>query len=95
VPPQTTYAQAACAGWEIGVCATNQNLPSDANIDKLVDTTYFYIRQELLPLLQLVWNHLSFQTGKAQGKSLMEWAGFENVPDLSTLFDILTMPYFG
>jgi hypothetical protein len=44
----------------------------------------------LLPLLQLVWNHHAFQRGKRQGKSPMAWAGFENVPDLSTLFDYLT-----
>jgi len=44
----------------------------------------------LLPLLQLVWNHHVFQRGKRQGKSPMEWAGFENVPALSTLFDYLT-----
>jgi hypothetical protein len=44
----------------------------------------------LLPLLQLVWNHHIFQRGKRQGKSPMEWAGFENAPPLSTLFDYLT-----
>jgi hypothetical protein len=44
----------------------------------------------LLPLLQLVWNHHVFQRGKREGKSPMEWAGFENVPDLSSLFDSLT-----
>jgi hypothetical protein len=44
----------------------------------------------LLPLLQLVWNHHVFQRGKRQGKSPMEWAGLENVPALSTLFDELT-----
>ena len=44
----------------------------------------------LLPLLQLVWNHHVFQRGKRQGKSPMEWAGFDNVPALSALFDHLT-----
>lgn len=44
----------------------------------------------LLPLLQLVWNHHVFQRGKRQGKSPMEWAGFDNVPALSTLLDYLT-----
>jgi hypothetical protein len=44
----------------------------------------------LLPLLQLVWNHHVFQRGKRQGKSPMECAGFDNIPDLSTLFDYLT-----
>jgi hypothetical protein len=43
----------------------------------------------LLPLLQLVWNHHVFQRGKRQGKSPMAWAGLENVPALSTLFDYL------
>jgi hypothetical protein len=43
----------------------------------------------LLPLLQLVWNHHVFQRGKRQGKSPMQWAGLENVPSLSSLFDRL------
>ena len=43
----------------------------------------------LLPLLQLVWNHHVFQRGKREGKSPMQWAGFENVPALSRLFDNL------
>jgi hypothetical protein len=43
----------------------------------------------LLPLLQLVWNHHIFQRGKREGKSPLEWAGFENVPTLSCLFEQL------
>jgi len=43
----------------------------------------------LLPLLQLVWNHHAFQRGKRRGKSPMEWAGLEQVPTLSILFDRL------
>lgn len=43
----------------------------------------------LLPLLQLVWNHHPFQRGKRQGKSPMAWAGLQNVPTLSQLFDQL------
>lgn len=43
----------------------------------------------LLPLLQLVWNHHVFQRGKRQDKSPMQWAGLENVPSLSSLFDWL------
>ena len=44
----------------------------------------------LLPLLQLVWNQHVFQRGKRQGKSPLEWAGFENLPTLSSLFDELS-----
>ena len=43
----------------------------------------------LLPLLQLLWNHHPFQRGKRQGKSPMAWAGFEDAPSLSRLFDRL------
>jgi hypothetical protein len=43
----------------------------------------------LLPLLQLFWNHHPFQRGKRQGKSPMAWAGFEDAPSLSQLFDRL------
>lgn len=43
----------------------------------------------LLPLLQLVWNHHPFQRGKRRGKSPMAWAGMQNVPTLSQLFDQL------
>jgi hypothetical protein len=46
----------------------------------------------LLPLLQLVWNHHVFQRGKRQSKSPMQWAGLENVPSLSSLFDWLANP---
>jgi hypothetical protein len=42
----------------------------------------------LLPLLQLVWNHHSFQ----RGKSPMAWDGLEDVPSLSELFDRLIRP---
>jgi hypothetical protein len=45
----------------------------------------------LLPLLQLVWNH-NVLRGKRDGKSSMMWAGFEQVPTLSSLFDYLVNP---
>jgi hypothetical protein len=41
----------------------------------------------LLPLLQIVWNHHTFQRGKRQGKSPMDLAGLDNVLSLSELFD--------
>jgi hypothetical protein len=43
----------------------------------------------LFPFLQLVWNHHVFNRGKRKGQSPMAWAGIENVPSLSSLFDWL------
>jgi hypothetical protein len=37
VPPPTTYAQAACEGWEIGVCQLPQKLPSDQKVESIVN----------------------------------------------------------
>lgn len=46
----------------------------------------------LLPLLQLFWNHHTFQRGKRQGKSPMQLAGLENALSLSELFDRVIHP---
>ena len=46
----------------------------------------------LLPLLQLTWNHHTFQRGKRQGKSPMALAGLDNVASLGELFDQLINP---
>jgi hypothetical protein len=78
VPPPTTYAQAACEGWEIGVCGTNQNLPSDANIDKLVDA---FIKN-----LALISNDIPYDTAKeiyfertdANGKTQIDLGKLKN-----------------
>jgi hypothetical protein len=43
----------------------------------------------LLPLLQLFWNHHSFQRGKRQGKSPLAWAGFDDAPSLAELINLL------
>jgi len=46
----------------------------------------------LLPLLQLFWNHHTFQRGKRAGSSPLELAGVENAPSLAELLDRLLCP---
>lgn len=43
----------------------------------------------LLPLLQLFWNHHSFQRGKRAGSSPLQLAGVDEVPSLTELLDRL------
>ena len=45
--------------------------------------------QWLLPLLQLFWNHHSFQRGKRAGNSPLELAGISDAASLKQLFDRL------
>jgi hypothetical protein len=46
----------------------------------------------LLPLLQLFWNHHTFQRGKRAGSSPLELAGVEDVPALAEMLDRLLGP---
>lgn len=46
----------------------------------------------LLPLLQLYWNHHSFQRGKRQGQAPLTLAGLTNSPSLVDLFDLICQP---
>jgi hypothetical protein len=46
----------------------------------------------LLPLLQLFWNHHTFQRGKRAGHSPLELAGVEDVPSLAQALDQLLDP---
>lgn len=46
----------------------------------------------LLPLLQLFWNHHTFQRGKRRGKSPLALAGIENVPPLAEALGMLLKP---
>lgn len=48
--------------------------------------------QWLLPLLQLFWNHHTFQRGKRAGSSPLELAGVEDAPSLVELLDQLLCP---
>jgi hypothetical protein len=48
--------------------------------------------QWLLPLLQLFWNHHTFQRGKRAGSTPLELAGAEDVPSLAELLDRLLDP---
>lgn len=48
--------------------------------------------QWLLPLLQLFWNHHTFERGKRAGSSPLELAGVEDVPSLTELLDRLLDP---
>ena len=48
--------------------------------------------QWLLPLLQLFWNHHTFQRGKRAGSSPLELAGLEDVPSLAELLVRLLDP---
>jgi hypothetical protein len=43
----------------------------------------------LLPLLQLFWNHRTFQRGERQGQSPLELAGVEHAPSWSEVLDLL------
>jgi hypothetical protein len=45
--------------------------------------------QWLLPLLQLFWNHHTFERGKRAGSSPLELAGVEEVPSLAEVLDQL------
>jgi hypothetical protein len=45
--------------------------------------------QWLLPLLQLFWNHHTFQRGKRRGQSPLELAGIEQPPSLAEVLDML------
>jgi hypothetical protein len=44
----------------------------------------------LLPMLQMVWNHHTFQRGKRKGKSPLEWANIAEAMSISQVFDLLT-----
>jgi hypothetical protein len=46
----------------------------------------------LLPLLQLFWNHHTFQRGKRRGQSPLALAGIENVPSLREALTMLLRP---
>jgi hypothetical protein len=46
----------------------------------------------LLPLLQLFWNHHTFERGKRAGHSPLELAGVEDVPALADVLDRLLSP---
>jgi len=46
----------------------------------------------LLPLLQLFWNHHTFERGKRAGHSPLELAGVDDVPALAELLDYLLCP---
>jgi hypothetical protein len=46
----------------------------------------------LLPLLQLFWNHHTFERGKRAGSSPVELAGVENAPSLIQVLDQLLCP---
>lgn len=46
----------------------------------------------LLPLLQLFWNHHTFERGKRAGSSPMELAGVEDAPSLAGVLDQLFCP---
>ena len=48
--------------------------------------------QWLLPLLQLFWNHHTFERGKRAGNSPLELAGVEDVPSLAEVLDQLFCP---
>ena len=43
----------------------------------------------LLPLLQLFWNHRTFQRGQRQGQSPLQLAGVEHAPSWSEVLDLL------
>lgn len=43
----------------------------------------------LLPLLQLFWNHRTFQRGERQGQSPLQLAGVEHAPSWSEVLDLL------
>jgi hypothetical protein len=46
----------------------------------------------LLPLLQLFWNHHTFERGKRAGSSPLELAGVEGAPSLAEVLDQLFGP---
>ena len=46
----------------------------------------------LLPLLQLFWNHHTFQRGKRRGESPLALAGIEKAPSLAEALDMLLNP---
>jgi hypothetical protein len=46
----------------------------------------------LLPLLQLFWNHHTFERGKRAGSSPLELAGVEDVPSLAVVLDQMFCP---
>jgi hypothetical protein len=46
----------------------------------------------LLPLLQLFWNHHTFQRGKRAGSSPLELAGVQDAPSLAAVLDQLFYP---
>ena len=48
--------------------------------------------QWLLPLLQLFWNHHTFERGKRAGSSPLELAGVEDAPSLAEVLDLLLCP---
>jgi hypothetical protein len=48
--------------------------------------------QWLLPLLQLFWNHHTFERGKRAGSSPLELAGVEDAPSLAKVLDRLFCP---
>jgi hypothetical protein len=48
--------------------------------------------QWLLPLLQLFWNHHTFERGKRAGSSPLELAGVEDAPSLAEVLDQLFCP---
>jgi hypothetical protein len=48
--------------------------------------------QWLLPLLQLFWNHHTFQRGKRAGSSPLELAGVQDAPSLAAVLDQLFYP---
>jgi hypothetical protein len=52
------------------------------------------IPQWLLPLLQLFWNHHTFERGKRAGSSPLELAGVEDAPSLAEVLDQLLCPRF-
>jgi hypothetical protein len=48
--------------------------------------------QWLTPLLQLLWNHHTFQRGKRAGQSPLQLAGVAEAPSLSAVLDWLLCP---
>jgi hypothetical protein len=48
--------------------------------------------QWLLPLLQLFWNHHTFQRGKRAGSTPLELAGVQDGPSLAQVLDSLLCP---
>jgi hypothetical protein len=43
----------------------------------------------LLPMLQMIWNHHTFQRGKRRGKSPLGWANIADMLGLDQVFDLL------